>query len=89
MAQEYEYLFIAARSYQGPAILVEIENRAPAGLNIALGIDRAICREGDGRLHRRGSPGPGYSGNLHVLDVQRILGSFSQQIEFIKDLAAR
>lgn len=89
VAQEYECQFIAAGATRIQKAWLRYEDRAPAGLNIALGIDLAISEKETADYTAGAVLGRDLTGGLHVLDVQRIRGSFSQQIEFIKQLAAK
>jgi len=89
VAQEYECQFIAAGATRIQRSWLKYEDRAPAGLNMALGIDLAISEKETADYTAGAVLGRDPAGSLHVLDVQRIRGSFSQQIEFIKQLAAR
>ena len=89
VAQEYECQFIAAGATWVQKSWLKYEDCAPAGLTIALGIDLAISEKEMVDYTAGSVLGRDMAGNLHVLDVQRIRGSFSQQIEFIKQLAAQ
>lgn len=89
VAQEYECQFIAAGATRVQRSWLRYEDRPPAGLNIALGIDLAISEKETADYTAGSVLGRDLAGNLHVLDVQRIRGSFSQQIEFIKQLASK
>ena len=89
VAQEYECQFIAAGATRIQRAWLKYEDHAPAGMKIALGIDLAISEKETADYTAGAILGRDHSGNLHVLDVQRIRGSFSQQIDFIKQLAAR
>jgi len=89
VAQEYECQFIAAGATRIQRSWLKYEDRAPAGLNIAMGIDLAISEKETADYTAGAVLGRDPAGSLHVLDVQRIRGSFSQQIEFIKQLAAK
>ena len=89
MAQEYECKFIAAGATRIQRAWLKYEDHAPAGMKIALGIDLAISEKETADYTAGAVLGRDPAGNLHVLDVQRIRGSFSQQIEFIQQLAAK
>jgi predicted phage terminase large subunit-like protein len=89
VAQEYECQFIAAGATRVQRSWLRYEDRPPAGLNIALGIDLAISEKETADYTAGAVLGRDPAGSLHVLDVQRIRGSFSQQIEFIRQLAAK
>ncbi|HON36990.1 MAG TPA: phage terminase large subunit, partial [Methanothrix sp.] len=69
---------------------LKYEDHPPSqGMKIALGVDLAISEKEAADYTAGAVLGRDQNGNLHILDVQRIRGSFSQQIEFIKQLAAR
>jgi predicted phage terminase large subunit-like protein len=89
VAQEYECQFIAAGATRIQRSWLKYEDHATAGLSTALGIDLAISEKETADYTAGAVLGRDLAGNLHVLDVQRIRGSFSQQIEFIKQLAAK
>jgi predicted phage terminase large subunit-like protein len=89
VAQEYECQFVAAGATRIQRSWLRYEDSVPAGLNIALGIDLAISEKETADYTAGAVLGRDHAGSLHVLDVQRIRGSFSQQIEFIKQLAAK
>ncbi len=90
VAQEYECQFIAAGATRIQRAWLKYEDHAPTqGLKIALGIDLAISEKETADYTAGAVLGRDPAGNLHVLDVQRIRASFSQQIEFIKQLAAK
>jgi len=89
VAQEYECKFIAAGATRIQRAWLKYEDKAPANLKISLGIDLAISEKETADYTAGTVLGRDSAGNLHVLDVQRVRASFSQQIEFIKQLAAR
>jgi predicted phage terminase large subunit-like protein len=89
VAQEYECKFIAAGATRIQRAWLEYEDRPPANLKIALGIDLAISEKETADYTAGAVLGRDPAGNLHVLDVQRVRASFSQQIDFIKQLAAK
>jgi len=89
VAQEYECKFIAAGATRIQRAWLKYEDHAPAGMKIALGVDLAISEKETADFTAGSVLGRDPAGNLHVLDVQRIRGSFSQQITFIKQLAAK
>lgn len=89
VAQEYECKFIAAGATRIQRAWLKYEDKAPQGLKIALGIDLAISEKETADYTTGAVLGRDPAGNLHVLDVQRVRASFSQQIDFIKQLAAK
>lgn len=89
VAQEYECQFIASGATRIQRSWLKYEDHPPADLNIALGIDLAISEKETADYTAGAVLGRDNAGNLHVLDVQRIRGSFSQQIDFIQQLAAK
>lgn len=89
VAQEYECQFVAAGATRVQRAWLKYEDKAPINLKIALGVDLAISEKETADYTAGAVLGRDPAGNLHVLDVQRIRGSFSQQIEFIKQLAAK
>jgi len=90
VAQEYECKFIAAGATRIQRAWLKYEDHPPSqGMKIALGVDLAISEKEAADYTAGAVLGRDQNGNLHILDVQRIRGSFSQQIEFIKQLAAR
>ena len=89
VAQEYECQFIAAGATRIQRSWLKYEDHAPANLKISLGIDLAISEKETADYTAGAVLGRDPAGNLHVLDAQRIRGSFSQQIEFVKQLAAK
>lgn len=90
VAQEYECKFIAAGITRIQRSWLRYEDRAPLhDLKIAMGVDLAISENETADYTASTVLARDYVGNLHVLDVQRIRGSFSEQIEFIKQLAAK
>ena len=90
VAQEYECKFIAAGATRIQRAWLKYEDHAPLqDLTIALGVDLAISEKETADYTAGAVLGRSASGDLHVLDVQRIRGSFRQQQEFIKQLAAK
>jgi predicted phage terminase large subunit-like protein len=88
VAQEYECKFIAAGSTRIQRSWLKYEDHAPLQqLSIALGVDLAISTKETADYTAGAVLGRDAEGTLHVLDVQRIRGSFSEQINFIKQLA--
>ena len=88
VAQEYECQFIAAGSTRIQRSWLKYEDHAPSQqLSIALGVDLAISTKETADFTAVAVLGRDAEGTLHVLDVQRIRGSFSEQINFIKQLA--
>lgn len=88
VAQEYECKFVAAGSTRIQRAWLKYEDHAPAtNLRIAIGIDLAISEKETADYTAGAVLGRDRSGNLHVLEVQRFRGSFSEQINFIKQLA--
>jgi predicted phage terminase large subunit-like protein len=69
---------------------LKYEDHAPLqDLKIALGVDLAISEKATADYTAACVLGRDATGNLHVLEVARTRASFSQQIEFIKQLAAK
>jgi len=90
VAQEYECQFIAAGATRVQRAWLKYEDHAPLqDLTIALGVDLAISEKETADYTAGAVLGRSADGDLHVLDVQRIRGSFRQQQEFIKQLAAK
>jgi predicted phage terminase large subunit-like protein len=90
VSQEYECKFIAAGSTRVQRSWLKYEDHAPLQeLSIALGVDLAISEKETADYTAGVVLGRDGSGNLHVLEVQRIRGSFSEQINFIKQLAGK
>ncbi|MCK9570648.1 phage terminase large subunit [Candidatus Pacearchaeota archaeon] len=89
VAQEYECKFIAAGSTRIQRSWLKYEDHVPSNLTISLGVDLAISTKETADYTAGAVLGRDADGNLHVLDMQRIRGSFSEQINFIKQLAAR
>lgn len=90
VAQEYECKFVAAGATRIQRSWLKYEDHAPLQqLNIALGIDLAISEKETADYTAGAVLGRDRQGGLHVLDVQRMRGSFSQQQDFIKQLAAK
>ena len=89
VAQEYECKFIAAGATRVQRSWLKYEDHAPPNLKITLGVDLAISEKETADFTAGAVLGRDRAGNLHVLDIQRIRGSFSQQIEFVKQLAAK
>ncbi len=88
VAQEYECKFIAAGSTRIQRAWLKYEDHAPLqNLSISLGVDLAISEKATADYTAGAVLGRDSTGTIHVLDVQRIRGSFSQQIDFIKALA--
>lgn len=95
VAQEYECKFIAAGAtriqrawlkYEDPLTPEERQQRL---LSIAIGVDLAISEKASADYTAAAVLGRDIQGILHVLDVQRMRGSFNEQITFIKQLAAK
>jgi predicted phage terminase large subunit-like protein len=90
VAQEYECKFIAAGATRIRREWLKYEDHAPLqDLSIALGVDLAISTKETADYTAGAVLGRDSAGNLHVLEVQRIRGSFSEQINFIKQLAEK
>lgn len=89
VAQEYECQFIAAGATRIQRAWLRYSDHIPSNLKIALGIDLAISEKETADYTAGTVLGRDSTGNLYVLDVQRLRGSFSQQIDFIKQLAAK
>lgn len=89
VAQEYECKFIAAGATRVRREWLQYEDHPPAGLQIAMGVDLAISEKATADYTAACVLGRDSAGNLHVLEVARTRASFSQQIEFIKQLAAK
>ena len=89
VAQEYECQFIAAGATRIRREWLKYEDHAPQGLQIAMGVDLAISEKATADYTAACVLGRDASGGLHVFEVARIRASFSQQIDFIKQLAAK
>jgi len=90
VAQEYECKFIAAGATRVQRAWLKYEDHAPLQhLDIALGVDLAISEKATADYTAAVVLGRDIQGNLHVLDVQRMRGSFNEQIVFIEQLAAK
>ncbi|MDD3930270.1 MAG: phage terminase large subunit [Sphaerochaeta sp.] len=90
VAQEYECKFIAAGATRVQRAWLKYEDHAPLQhLDIALGVDLAISEKATADYTAVVVLGRDIQGNLHVLDVQRMRGSFNEQIVFIEQLAAK
>jgi predicted phage terminase large subunit-like protein len=89
VAQEYECQFIAAGATRIQRAWLKYDDKQPENLKIALGVDLAISEKDTADYTAGAVLGRDPAGILHVLDVQRIRGSFSQQIEFIQGLATK
>lgn len=90
VAQEYECQFIGAGATRIQRAWLKYEDHAPLqDLKIALGVDLAISEKATADYTAACVLGRDATGNLHVLEVARTRASFSQQIEFIKQLAAK
>lgn len=91
VAQEYECKFIAAGATRIQRAWLKYEDHAPAReqLSIAIGVDLAISEKASADYTAAAVLGRDHEGKLHVLDVQRMRGSFNEQITFIKQLAAK
>lgn len=89
VAQEYECKFIAAGATRIRREWLKYEDRPPQGLEIVMGVDLAISEKDTADYTAACVLGRDGSGNLHVLDIARTRASFSQQIDFIKQLAAK
>lgn len=87
--QEYCCEFIAAGATRIRREWLKYEDHVPQGLQIAMGVDLAISEKATADYTAACILGRDASGNLHVLDVARIRASFSQQIDFIKQLASK
>lgn len=68
-SQEYECQFIAAGATRIQRSWLRYEDRAPAGLNIALGIDLAISEKETADYTAGAVLGRDMAGSLHVLEV--------------------
>lgn len=91
VAQEYECQFIGAGATRIQRAWLKYEDRTPPQpqLNISLGVDLAISEKETADYTAGAVMGRDREGILHVLDVQRIRGSFSEQITFISQMAAK
>lgn len=91
VAQEYECKFIAAGATRIQRAWLKYEDHAPTReqLSIAIGVDLAISEKASADYTAAAVMGRDLDGNLHVLDVQRMRGSFSEQITFIEQMAAK
>jgi predicted phage terminase large subunit-like protein len=89
VAQEYECKFIAAGSTRIQRSWLKYEDHAPSNLTISIGVDLAISTKETADYTAGAVLGRDDTGNLHILDMQRIRGSFSDQINFITQLAAK
>ena len=90
VAQEYEGKFIAAGATRVQRVWLKYEDHVPLHhLDIALGVDLAISEKATADYTAAVALGRDPDGNLHVLDVQRMRGSFNEQITFIKQMAAK
>jgi predicted phage terminase large subunit-like protein len=89
VAQEYECKFIASGATRVRREWLQYEDHPPAGLQITMGVDLAISEKATADYTAACVLGRDSSGNLHVLEVARTRASFSQQIEFIRQLAAK
>jgi len=90
VAQEYECKFIAAGATRVQRAWLKYEDHVPLQhIDIALGVDLAISEKATADYTAAVALGRDPDGNLHVLDVQRMRGSFNEQITFIKHMAAK
>lgn len=89
VSQEYECQFIAAGSTRIQRSWLKYEDHVPRDLDIAMGVDLAISEKETADYTAACIMGRDRDGLIHVLDIQRLRGSFSQQIDFIKQLAAK
>jgi predicted phage terminase large subunit-like protein len=89
VAQEYECQFVAAGSTRIQRAWLKYEDRAPSDLTISMGVDLAISTKETADYTAGAVIGRDSEGNIHVLDIARIRGSFSEQIKFIDQLAAK
>ncbi len=87
--QEYMCSFIASSATRVKREWLRYEDRAPQNLNVSMGVDLAISERSTSDYTAAAVLGRDHEGNLHVLDVQRMRGSFNEQITFIKQLAAK
>lgn len=87
--QEYCCKFIAAGATRIRREWLKYEDHAPQDLHIVMGVDLAISEKATADYTAACVLGRDGSGDLHVLDVERIRGSFQQQIDFIKQKAAK
>jgi len=85
--QEYCCKFIAAGATRIRREWLKYEDHVPQGTQISMGIDLAISEKSTADYTAACVLGRDGSGNLHVLEVARTRASFSQQIDFIKQLA--
>ncbi len=93
VAQEYECQFIAAGATRIQRAWLKYEDSPQLNtlnnMKIVLGIDLAISEKETADYTAGVALGRDSAGDLHVLDAQRLRGSFSEQITFIKQLAAK
>jgi predicted phage terminase large subunit-like protein len=89
VSQEYECKFVAAGLTRIQRTWLKYEDHAPSNMKIALGIDLAISEKETADYTAGAVIGRDSDGNIHVLDIQRIRGSFSEQINFIEHLASK
>ena len=90
VAQEYGCQFVAAGITRIRREWLKYEDHVSLhGLNVAIGIDLAISEKETSDYTAGVVIGRDLKGNIHVLDVQRFRGSFSEQINFITQLAAK
>jgi len=87
--QEYMCSFIASSATRVKREWLRYEDRAPQNLNVSMGVDLAISERSTSDYTAAAVLGRDHEGKLHVLDVQRMRGSFNEQITFIKQLAAK
>lgn len=96
--QEFECAFVSVADARMKREWLKYEDHPPAGLcpgslspghRIAMGVDLAISEKATADYTAICVLGRDVSGCLHVLDVERIRGSFQQQIDLIKQKAAK
>lgn len=85
--QEYMCSFIASSATRVKREWLRYEDRAPQNLNVSMGVDLAISIKETADWTAVAVIGRDSAGNLHIIDVQRIRGSFAEQKAFIKQLA--
>ena len=87
--QEYECAFVAAGATRIKRDWLRYDDHIPQGLDISMGVDLAISEKATADYTAAVVLGRSKEGIIYVLDVQRLRTSFSQQKDFIRQLAEK
>lgn len=87
--QEYQCAFVAAGATRIKREWLRYDDRPPQDLKISMGVDLAISEKATADYTAAAVLGRDRDGVIYVLDIQRLRTSFSQQKDFIHQIAEK